>query len=115
MKVIDLINMIKNGENMPLKIKVDGDIYKWDTLEFFYSKDNGNDLLELSKKYNTGELLNMSVELLENEINIQDIKEIDIGYVSNIDGMANERTKDKFNEIIRVIKQLDNKIKEKQC
>lgn len=67
--------------------------------------------LEKDETLSTGWLINSTIELLEDEIDIQSIEEIDIGYVSNIDGMANERTKDKFNEIIRTINQITKEIK----
>ena len=116
MKVIDLINMIDKGENVPLEIKVDGDIYEWDRLEPFYARDDGSDLLELSKEYTTREFLQMEVQTIEQEdvIDIDSIEEITIGYVANIDGMGNERIKHKINELIKAIKQLNKKIKEKE-
>ena len=56
-------------------------------------------------------------ELIEDEIDIQSIRGIDI----NLDFNDVEKWEDemqiasKIDEIIRAIKQLDNKIKEKQC
>ena len=51
-------------------------------------------------------------KLIEDEIDIQDIKEFSSLYAMT--GVEFE-IQDKLNEIIRAIKQLDNKIKEKQC
>ena len=49
----------------------------------------------------------------EPEIDIQGIKEVEIGDIANLDGHALSRQKNKINELIRAIKQLDKQIKEK--
>lgn len=119
MKVIDLLKMIDEGEEVPLKIKVDGDIYKFDTLEYFYARGNGDDLLELSTVFNTGELLDLPIEIIEdkeNEIDIQSIEELndtcyDIKTMNNDEiEYYHNSTRTRLNEVIRAIKQLDNKI-----
>lgn len=48
------------------------------------------------------------------KVNIPDMREIDIEYVSNIDGMANARIKNKINELVKAIKQLDAQLKERE-
>ena len=70
MKVIDLLKKIENGENIPQKIKVYQEVFEWDILEHYYKRSNGDDLLELCTIFNTGELLSMEVELIEDEIDI---------------------------------------------
>ena len=80
MKVIDLLKKIENGENIPKKIKVYQEVFEWDILEHYYKRSNGDDLLELCTIFNTGELLSMEVELIEDEIDIDSIehKELEV-------------------------------------
>lgn len=71
---------------------------------------------EFGLKWKTGEFdtsilcsNSASFELIEDEINIQEIEELKIGTITTEDKL-------KINEIIKVLKQLDKKIKEKeQC
>ena len=85
MKVIDLLKKIENGENIPKKIKVYQEVFEWDILEHYYKRSNGDDLLELCTIFNTGELLSMEVELIEDEIDIDSIGELK-SVTNNIDG-----------------------------
>lgn len=108
MKVMDLLNKIANGEEIPTKIKVDKDTYEWDWLDNYYSGTNGDDLLELSAKYSEVVLLNMDVELTEEnqDIDIQSIEELDVQ-----ENQFNTYNKTlKINELIQAIKQLDRQI-----
>lgn len=112
MKVIDLLKKIENGENIPQKIKVYQEVFKWDILEHYYKKSNGDDLLELCTIFNTEELLSMEVELIEDEIDIDSIEEIKwkesdkehLGYGVLV---AN----DKINELVQAVKQIDKRVK----
>ena len=104
MKVIDLLKKIENGENIPIKIKVYQEIFEWDILEHYYRRSNGDDLLELCKMFNTGELLSMEVEPIKDEIDIDSIEEL-----QGIVEYATEQ--DTINKLIQAVKQIDKRVK----
>ena len=83
-KIIDLLNIISKGdyEALPLKIKVNGNIYNWDTLEHFYETGlESEDLFDLSTEYDTVTFLDMNVEILED--NTEEIEELEtVGYIT---------------------------------
>ena len=117
MKLIDLLNKIKNKENMPSEIIFDKGKFKWNTLEHFYERGDGSDLLELCTIYNTDDLLNMKVELIEDEIDIDSIEKLDdTCYIMY--GMQDEeietyhnKTRTTINEILQAVKQIDKRVK----
>lgn len=119
MKLIDLLNKIKNKENMPSEIIFDKGKFKWNTLEHFYEKGDGSDLLELCTIYNTDELLNMEVESIEDEIdiNIDSIEELndtcyDVNIMSDDDlEFYHNKTRTTINEILQAVKQIDKRVK----
>lgn len=106
MKIIDLLNKIARGEEAPKRFKYEDEIYE-ERHEGYMSETNGGFFtdricFDLSN-------LNYEVEVLDDEIDIQKIRglEEDTGdYTADIICA-------KINEILRVIKQLDNKMKEK--
>lgn len=107
MKVIDLLKKIENGENIPQKIKVYQEVFEWDILEHYYKRSNGDDLLELCTIFNTGELLSMEVELIEDEIDsIGELKSV----TNNIDGTV--CIMNKINELVQAVKQINKEVKE---
>lgn len=61
MKIIDLLNKIANGEEVPKKIKVYNDIYKYESFNSLYWNSKNKHLLEV---YN-GIILNYEVEVIE--------------------------------------------------
>lgn len=109
MKVIDLLKKIENGENIPQKIKVYQEVFEWDILEHYYRRSNGDDLLELCTIFNTGELLSMEVELIEDEIDIDSIGELK-SVTNNIDGTV--CILNKINELVQAVKQINKEVKE---
>lgn len=109
MKVIDLLKKIENGENIPQKIKVYQEVFEWDILEHYYKRNNGDDLLELCTIFNTGELLSMEVELIEDEIDIDSIGELK-SVTNNIDGTV--CIMNKINELVQAVKQINKEVKE---
>lgn len=108
MKVIDLLKKIENGENIPQKIKVYQEVFEWDILEHYYRRSNGDDLLELCTIFNTGELLSMEVELIEDEIDIDSIGELK-SVTNNIDGTV--CIMNKINELVQAVKQINKEVK----
>lgn len=115
MKVIDLLKKIEKGENIPQKIKVYQEIFEWDILEHYYKRSNGDDLLELCTIFNTGELLSMEVELIEDGIDIDSIERLDKNGTF-INGKINDQRvidiQNKINELVQAVKQLNKEVKE---
>lgn len=122
MKVIDLLNKIANGEEVPKKIKHWKEEYERDESGFikYESKTERNLCLDLVQ------CLNDEIEIIEDkeDINIQDIKELTykgekIGYgtteqfVDDIDdycsaiNSAMDSMGIKINEILRAVKYLE--------
>lgn len=66
MKLIDLLNKIKNEEDIPTQIIFNKEVYMWDISERYYKRYDGDDLLEQCLIYDTVELLNAEVESIEN-------------------------------------------------
>lgn len=108
--VIQLLNKIANGEEVPEKIKYNGTEYKLNELTGWYQSIDviGNVDEWFISKYR----LNDIVEIIEDkeDINIQDIKELP-EYIHIGDGGADADVKDevniKINEIIRAVKHLE--------
>lgn len=87
------------------KIKVYQEVFEWDMLEHYYRRSNGDDLLELCIIFNTGELLSMEVELIEDEIDIDSIKKLE----GIVEYSTNRNT---INQLIQAVKQLKKEVKE---
>ena len=122
-RVIDLLNKIANGEEVPEKILYKEKIFEFDKLEKCYITSNFdntvmNDLgIYLDDGLNMNSL-NDTVEIIEEQqdINIQDIEEVKPDKYSE-DGeplYSFNNIVNKINEIQKAVKQLNNKIKDKE-
>ena len=111
-KVIDLLNRISNGEEVPKRIKHYQTYYTW--YDNGYSKGyckepvmtDGNSFLEINTKH---DLLG-EVEIIEEQqdIDIQNIDKLRIELDNN--GIASNI----INQLIQAVKQLDRNIKDKE-
>lgn len=122
-RVIDLLNKIANGEEVPKRIKHYQTYYTWYDNGFSkgYCKEpvmaDGNSFLEINSNYD----LLKEVEIIEDEdINIQDIEEIkkDGTFVYNkISHQSIIDIQNKINDLIKVVKKLDKEINDeyKRC
>ena len=133
MKIIDLLNKMANGEEVPKRIRVDNIIYIYENLEHFYYTDDEarEDLLVRGKDWSTFDFLNWNVELIEEDtIDIESIKEIEY---YEVNGVGEEQDKfilketgeylseaynefemvviRKINELVQAVKQLNKEIK----
>lgn len=120
MKVIDLLNMIANGEDVPIRIKYCGRIYQLNGAESNYLLEDSEDIIFLTDKIHEYRYwYNSEVEILEDEekIDIQNIEELPkiISITPNESSVRTEFNNiiDNQNAILNAIKQLDNKLKEK--
>ena len=102
--MIELLNKIANGEEMPKRIKVLGIEFEW--FEECYRTCN------IERKYlsdycRLDNMLNDEVEIIEDEetIGIDSIEELHIGEVT-----TDERLR--INELIKAVKQINNKLED---
>lgn len=76
-KIIDLLNKIANGEEVPKKIRYDYETYELtDTLLNYFGYENDNDLLSVI----SGDELNELVEILDEENEFEDIESFGVHY-----------------------------------
>lgn len=123
-KVIDLLNKIANGEEVPEKILYKEKIFEFDKLEKCYITSNFdntvmNDLgIYLDDGLNMNSL-NDTVEIIEEQqdIDIQEIEMFEQEYFIEHEGNMSLVDVDlavKINEILQWAKQLDKNIKDKE-
>ena len=102
-KIIEILNVISNGEyeKLPLNIEVDGKKYNWDTLKHFYKRKDSDreDLLELAREYDTITFLDMIAEVLDDSVedNTEEIEEIEL-IGTNFMDMDKNQLKDEINK-----------------
>ena len=116
-RVIDLLNKIANGEEVPYKVKYNGIIFTYNS-----SNKQGLKYVDLNKenevfyRYLTGVVnkLTDEVEIIEEqeEIDIQSIEEMEPAMNGNACVIDNKTWT--LNQVIKAVKQLDKKIKEKE-
>lgn len=113
-KVIDLLNKIANGEEVPKFIEHKDIIYEYDKEAKIYYEVNQN--IGIYMAFDTYEL-NDYIEIIEEQqdIDIQEIIGLDLEkYQFDItDEFAVDITL-KINQLLDAVKQLDEKIKEKK-
>ena len=126
MKIIELLNKIANGEEVPKKIKTTYNDYSYTIWEYngidYMNKDNDY-LFEIHTRINKNDL-NEEIEIIEEEKKMP--KKIDIWYDAikdtklkrhdtdtSIEILANmcDDLKDKYNEIIDYIQEKNNEEK----
>ena len=102
-KIIEILNIISNGEyeKLPLHIEVDGNKYNWDALERFSNRKDSDreDLLELAREYDTITFLDMIAEVLDDSVedNTEEIEEIEL-IGTNFMDMDKNQLKDEINK-----------------
>ncbi len=121
MKVIDLLNKIANGEEVPKKIRVS--CYEFEYNEevnaYFDVEENSAYQSLIQNWLNNSNKLNSEVEIIEEQqdIDIQSIEDLPKwvirrdGEITQQEGKRLEMAY-KINELAQAVKQLDKKIKE---
>lgn len=101
-KVIDLLNKIANGEEVPKKIRYKDKIFIYANGTKKYYNEN----IDLFLEFYSGELLNDEVEVIEEQqdIDIQSIDKLRIEIDNN--GIASKI----INQLVQAVKQLDSEI-----
>lgn len=105
MKVIDLLNKIANGEEVPKKIKIKDEIWIYDEIDYRASDDRGY-LFEVHTRTNCQDL-NEEIEILEEPKGIPEKLEI----LPDSEHYSNKVLYGKINEIIDTLEMLNDKIK----
>lgn len=122
MKVIELLNKIANGEEVPNRIKYEKHIYEYEEGTYdwsYYIQNNGTIKFLLTDVFNSNDnilnILNNELEIIEEQKKIEktklyyyvsnDIENIDEVLFNNLCSIVeNQRTQeDKLNEIINYI------------
>lgn len=65
--ILEIINKMAKGEDIPAKIKIDDNILTWDSMMYDYRDEDGDWLFD---DYAINESLNDEVEILENTVTI---------------------------------------------
>ena len=132
-RVIDLLNKIANGEDVPKKVLIDDEVYyliKDEDGNIVYSrrKDSKDWESFIDEKIAISRSLNDKVLIIDDEI-IEEQEDIDIQKLNenikyyNIIGLSeNEKmlfnmiqdTANRINKLVQAVKQLNKKIKEKK-
>ena len=121
-KVIDLLNKIANGEDVPKKIKWRDKIWDYWEGDQDYKSKQGRWFTSNLNDIRTKEFVNDTVEIIEEqeEIDIQKLDE-NIKYYNIIGHSENEKmlfnmiqnTANRINKLVQAVKQLDKKMEEK--
>ena len=113
MKVIDLLNKIANGENVPKKIKVNGrndSIYEWKPINntnlYHYFNIDTNKRLGDDWKLD-GRIINSEIKIIEEN---EKIEKIDVNYLQQIKKWKRAKVLgNKINELIDKVNELEDK------
>ena len=111
-KIIDLLNKIANGEEMPNKIKHCGAGYNHIYFDVYKSHDYEDTLsgdLLFADRVIIQEHLNDEVEILDEEDEFEDIKELDVNKFHDIDELTY-----KIDSIIKNQKKIIERLKDKE-
>lgn len=114
-RVIDLLNKIANGEEVPKQIEYRANLYRLDEDKSYRDVVDGSYFVE-DLSFNLANLSD-EVQIIEEqeEIDIQNIKDIKDVFIENAScGEDVKYLARKYNEILKWAKQLDKKIKEKK-
>ena len=116
MKVIDLLNKIANGEEVPKKMKTNYHTYElikypYCGVEITNYKDEEGDYL-FGCEYELGFILNDEVEILDEEDEFIDIEEINNAYYHENQDRINQTFKNAINNLIKNQKKIIQALKE---
>ena len=113
MKVIDLINMINNKEDLPEKMIISKIEFHSNVFKTMIYEEDCNTNIWMAIQLNHIDLDDyvkiMEVELIEDEIDIDSIEKLE-SITNNIDGTVCIMVK--INELVQAVKQLNKKVKE---
>lgn len=102
MKVIDLLNKIANGEEVPNKIQYDYKIFYYDGSKYVYDNDVFNEYNRLEEFISYSTDLNKEIKFSEEDKEIEEIKDI-WGSDGYLDMDSASDMVDKINELIKAV------------
>ena len=112
-KIIDLLNKIANGEEVPKEIVYNTRIFRYNEYNKCYIWHCNRDEFYLSTYYRIEQILNDEVEIIEEDKKITKIEKLnnvgnskDIGEFKDKQQLNNHILKNKINELIDVINNL---------
>lgn len=105
-KIIELLNKIANGEELPKSIKYYGFIWQLHNGNYF---ENGQRMLEDYLANGIVESLNDEVEILED--NTEEIEELEYFNIGKAKSTDQTKMIDKINELVKAIKEIRKDIK----
>ena len=109
MKVIDLLNKIAKGEDIPNKIKFDGDIFVYNqTFKDYEYPDKCGWLMDISRDSGNN-FLNDEVEIIEEE---KDIEKLNVNIKWEKDKINYKSYNETGKSIARALQMFSNKIDE---
>lgn len=109
-KVIELLNKISNGEEMPKEIKFDNEVFVYiDKWEQYVTKEEEIPLLRRICDYNYSGL-NEEVEILED--NTEEIEELKYFTIGNAKSANQTEIIDKINELVKAVKEIRKDLKD---
>ena len=109
-KIIDLLCLISNGEEVPKEIKYEDYIFSWDnTDEDYYCEEYGNLFEYLFSTVQTNNILNDEVEILEDEEE-KDIPLIPNDELYDMSNVENYKSYEKLAYNFKVLKEKINQV-----
>ena len=102
-KVIDLLNKIANGEEVPKKVKVGYYYYEYEENGEYINTENTEDLLfDFDSYYHLEQCLNVEAEVIEEDKKIEKkIEKVDVNHLQQIKKWKRAKVLgNKINEII---------------
>ena len=100
-KIIDLLNKIANGEEVPEQIKYDDFYWNWcGSCKIYETRDEENNEINLYRGLVYEGDLNDEVEILDEEEEFEDIEEVDLG-ILNDQSSKNREFKIRINQLIK--------------
>ena len=110
MKVIDLLNKIANGEEVPKEIVYNTRIFRYNEYNKCYIWNCNGDEFYLSTYYRLESILNDEVEIIEEDKEIEELpKYADVNEKTGLAcgwSFQEEKLKDKINELIKEVNKL---------
>ena len=105
-KIIELVNRIESGEEIPEKIKYNQLEFKYDKGSGKYIRKNSSIITWFCIERFTKDFLNKTVEILED--NTEEIEELDLSELKGIytRGQIEVRIYTKINELVKAVKEI---------
>lgn len=112
-KMIELVNRIESGEEIPEKIKYNEMEFKYDKSSGKYTRKNSSIITWFCIERFTNDFLNKTVEILED--NSEEIEELTYFCIGNAKSTDQTKMIDKINELVRIVNSIRKNIDKEYC